>query len=385
MDKALPYELVEKITAGQQSVYKAKAKDGRLVSVKSALKSAMAVDARERFQREIEICSKFDHPNVLRIDDSGENDEVMYQVTEWLEGADLAQVFKEKRALSWDEKMSIMEQVCDGLAYAHSQGVLHRDIKPANIFVENSGRVRLLDFGMARTQASQLTVAGLSPGTLTYMSPEQVRGEQVVAASDIFCTGIVFYELATGVHPFAAKKGANIGAVLSAILFESPTPVKQVAPDSPEGLDLIIGKALEKEVSQRYESATEMKQTVQACRTLLQAGGPATAPAPPVDPGATVVIKRPKTIRGPVEAAAANEAAVAPPPAPPPPKRYCPSCTYGNRMDAAVCENCSMPLGTAAFAAQDPSPPRAKVPWVIILGAFSVVLLLFIALLLLRQ
>src|SRR5688572_17557447 len=201
MDKELQYELIEKVASGQQSVYKAKDKAGRLVSLKAAPKATLTPDMRERFLREVSICSKFDHPNLLRVEDSGETTETIYQVTEWLEGMTLAELLKQKLAVSWDEKLSIMEQVCAGLEYAHAQNVLHRDVKPSNIFIESSGRVRLLDFGMARTQESNLTVAGLSPGTLTYMSPEQVHGEQVTTASDLFCAGIVFYELTTGTHP----------------------------------------------------------------------------------------------------------------------------------------------------------------------------------------
>src|SRR5438093_10175109 len=121
-----------------------------------------------------------------------------------LEGADLSRPLNEGRLFSWDEKLSIMEQVCEGLHYAHERKLTHRDIKPANLFLENSGRVRILDFGMARTESSNLTKIGLAVGTMLYMSPEQIRGESCTPAADVFAAGVVFYELATGKHPFAA-------------------------------------------------------------------------------------------------------------------------------------------------------------------------------------
>ena len=368
MDRELQYELIEKITSGQQSVYKARDKTGRLVSVKAATKATLSADMRERFLREVSICSKFEHPNLLRVEDSGETTETIYQVTEWLEGMTLAELLEQKLAVSWDEKLSIMEQLCAGLEYAHAQNVLHRDVKPLNIFVETSGRVRLLDFGMARTQESNLTVAGMSPGTLTYMSPEQVRGEQVTEASDLFCAGIVFYELATGAHPFAIP-GANVGAVLSAILFQSPTPIKKVAPDVPDGLDIILTQALEKDPARRYSSARELRKTISVCRTLRSGEGPnVPASGPAIDAGKTLVITRPKP---PVSSASASPAFQRVT-APPSQQKFCPYCTSPNKLDASVCATCAMPLGEAAAPAREPAKRRN---WVLIAAVLAVLLL----------
>jgi serine/threonine protein kinase len=266
--------------------------------------------------------------------------------------------------------------VCAGLEYAHAQNVLHRDVKPSNIFLEGSGRVRLLDFGMARTQESNLTVAGLSPGTLTYMSPEQVRGEQVTTASDIFCAGIVFYELATGVHPFATE-GANVGAVLSAILFQSTTPIKKVAPDTPDGLDIILNQALEKDPARRYSSVRELKQTLSVCRTLRSAGGLQVPAGATVDAGKTVVIKRPKPEAGSPPAPAFQR--VSPPP---PQQKFCPHCTSPNKIDATVCGTCAMPLGE--IAAPAPEPPL-RTNWVLIVSVLAVVLIMAVILFALLQ
>jgi serine/threonine protein kinase len=368
MDKELQYELIEKVTSGQQSVYKAKDRTGRLVSVKAATKATLSPDMRERFLREVSICSKFEHPNLLRVEDSGETTETIYQVTEWLEGMTLAELLEQKLAVSWDEKLSIMEQICAALEYAHAQNILHRDVKPSNIFVETSGRVRLLDFGMARTQESNLTVAGMSPGTLTYMSPEQVRGEQVTPASDIFCAGIVFYELATGAHPFAIP-GANVGAVLSAILFQSPTPIKKVAPDVPDGLDIILTQALEKDPARRYSSAKEFRKTISVCRTLRSGEGPSIAASgPAIDAGKTITITRPKPAGlGSATASPAFQRVTAPPPQ----QKFCPYCTSPNKLDASICATCAMPLGEAA----SPTPePAKRTSWVLILSVLAAIL-----------
>jgi eukaryotic-like serine/threonine-protein kinase len=374
MDSELPYELIEKVSSGHQSVYKAKDKTGRLVSVKAASKASLSPEMRERFLREVSICSSFDHPHVVRVEDSGETADTIYHVTEWLEGMTLAEVLKQKLAVSWDQKLGIMEQVCSGLEYAHSKGVLHRDIKPANIFLEGTGRVRLLDFGMARTQESDLTVSGLSPGTLTYMSPEQVRGEPATEASDIFCAGIVFYELATGSHPFATP-GSNVAAMLSAILFQSPAPLKQLAPDGPDGLDLILSQSLEKDPVKRYVSTHELRKTIAMCRTLLQGGGHRARPSGGgIDAGETLILTRAKA--GPVPIVREMKPAVQPVA-----QKFCPHCTCPNSAEATVCTTCSMPLGGATAPAATPPAPRN---WVLIVTIVSVVLLVAVLVLMLR-
>src|SRR6185503_13333361 len=179
-----------------------------------------------------------------------------------LEGADLAKVIAEGRPFNWDEKLSIMEQVCEGLNYAHERRIVHRDIKPANLFLENAGRIRVLDFGMVRVAESQLTKVGSSVGTLNYMSPEQIRGERCTTASDVFSTGIVFYQLATGRHPFSTRD-RNLGQVVSAIVFEAPPSLKQLCPDAPEGLEYILNRAMDKDPTKRLQTAGELKHALE--------------------------------------------------------------------------------------------------------------------------
>src|ERR1041384_2441776 len=205
MDKIGPYEILEILHQGAQSLYRAKAKDGRVVAVKTIPVATLTEEMRERFEREAEISRTLEHPNLIHVFETGEADGMLYQAMELLEGSDLGKVMTGGQRFTWEDKLSIMEQIRDGLHHAHDHKLVHRDIKPANLFLENSGRVRVLDFGMVRVAESELTKVGSSLGTLNYMSPEQIRGERCTAASDVFSAGIVFYQLATGRHPFSAR------------------------------------------------------------------------------------------------------------------------------------------------------------------------------------
>ena len=323
MQKIGVYELIESLYSGPRPLYKAKAADGRVLALKTAPISSLTPEMRERFNREAQACSTLDHPNVIRVHDFGEADGVLYQAMDLLEGADLSKIFASGRQFAWEHKLSIMEQVCDGLQYAHGRGLVHRDIKPANIFIEYAGRVRILDFGMARVDTSTLTIAGSAVGTLNYMAPEQVRGEICTFASDIFSAGIVFYQLAGGRHPFSAKY-SNVGQIMNGILFDTQPPLAESAPDAPEGLEFILGKALEKDPARRLQSAADLKQALSLCRVTLKmraqagggsplSGGVAVARDGPGDDDKTVAIRAPGTLpRG-----ASGGVPVAPP-APPP-------------------------------------------------------------------
>jgi serine/threonine protein kinase len=154
------YQIVGTLRPGARPLYKAQAADQRLVALKTIPANGVTPMERERFLREAQICAGLDHPNLLKVHDSGEADGILYQAMDLLEGADLAKVFADGRQFSWEDKLSIMEQVCAGLDYAHKLNLVHRDIKPANIFLETTGNIRLLDFGMVRTSSSNLTQAG---------------------------------------------------------------------------------------------------------------------------------------------------------------------------------------------------------------------------------
>jgi serine/threonine-protein kinase len=377
MDKLGAYQILDTLHRGAQPLFKAKAKDGQLVALKALPVDALSEEMRERFTREAETCRKLDHPNLVKVFDVGEADGMLYQAMELLEGADLGKVMGENRTFTWDQKLAIMEQVCDGLEYAHTHRLVHRDIKPANLFLENSGRIRVLDFGMVRVAESQLTKVGSSLGTLNYMAPEQVRGDRCTAATDVFSAGIVFYQLATGRHPFSARD-RNLAQVVSAIVFETPLRLSTLVPDAPEGLEFLLNRALDKDPAKRLQNAGELKGAIALCRMTLAMGvAPAVAEpalektrvmqaatAAPADADKTRVIKRP------VRTAAPPAPVVAPPPPPatapaPPPRvtrdvaapalRYCPSCTSANPAAAIVCAQCQTPFTNAQTA---PTAPK---------------------------
>src|SRR5215831_15645008 len=271
MNKIGNYQILETVHRGPQPLYKATDAAGKTVALKVIPASGLNEESRQRFIREGETCRKLEHANLVRVFEVGEADGVLFQAMELLEGADLGKVMAENRAFTWDQKLAIMEQVCDGLEYAHANRLVHRDIKPANLFLENSGRVRVLDFGMVRVAGSELTKVGSSLGTLNYMAPEQIRGEQCTAATDVFSAGIVFFQFASGRHPFSAKD-RSLPQVVSAIVFEAPPKLSDLAPDVPEGLEFLLHRALEKEPSKRLQNAGELKGAIALCRMTLAMG-----------------------------------------------------------------------------------------------------------------
>jgi eukaryotic-like serine/threonine-protein kinase len=379
MDKIGAYQIVETLHRGAQPLFKARAKDGQMVALKALPVAALSAEMRERFTREAETCRKLDHPNLVRVFDMGEADGMLYQAMELLEGADLGKVMAENRPFTWDQKLGIMEQVCDGLEYAHAQRLVHRDIKPANLFLENSGRVRVLDFGMVRVAESELTKVGSSLGTLNYMAPEQVRGDRCTAATDVFSAGIVFYQLAAGRHPFSARD-RSLAQVVSAIVFETPPKLSSIVPDVPEGLEFLLNRSLEKDPSKRLQNAGELKGAIALCRMTLSMGIPRTAVAEPektrvmqsigtavaepvaADPEKTRVIRRPVPQAAPPPPPPPPPApvAAAPPPrptrdVPAPALRYCPACTSANPAAATACLQCKTPFSSSAPA---PAAPK---------------------------
>jgi serine/threonine protein kinase len=372
MDKIGPYQILEVLHRGPQLLCRAKAPDGRVLALKAAPKAGLSVEAQERFLREAEICRALDHPHVVRVFESGEAEGILYQAMELLEGADLGIVIAEGRQFTWDQKLSIMEQICDGLAYAHERGLVHRDIKPANLFLENSGNARVLDFGTVRVAESELTRVGSAVGTANYMSPEQIHGERCTPASDVFSAGIVFFQFATGRHPFSGKD-RSLQQVVSAIVFEAAPKLSELCPDAPEGLEFLLNRALEKDPARRLKNALELKQSIALCRLAMAQG--LAAPRPPADEK-TRIFDTPHTAAPPEDEktqvfrrplpAVAPAVPPKPVPAPPPPVqraapqplppsglrfRYCPSCTAANPPDATVCSGCGLPLAAPGVAA----------------------------------
>ncbi|HJZ12181.1 MAG TPA: protein kinase, partial [Acidobacteriota bacterium] len=225
-------------------------------------------DSLRRFQREAKSLAALSHPNILTIFDGGTDQGVSFVVTELLEGETLRGRIANS-AMPWQKALEVAVPVAEGLAAAHSKGVIHRDLKPENIFLTSDNRVKILDFGLARWQepapaanttesptvSSSETGTGVVIGTVPYMSPEQVRGEKLDARSDIFSFGSVLYEMLTGNRPFSRNSGAE---TVAAILKEDPPKLTESGKHAPIELERVIARCLEKNPEQRVQSARDL-------------------------------------------------------------------------------------------------------------------------------
>ena len=215
----------------------------------------------ERFYREARAAAQLVHPNVITIHDVGEENNVYYIVMEFLQGQSLRDVLREQSKLDVDEAVDVAIQVCLALEVAHKHNMLHRDIKPDNVMVMPDGTVKVLDFGIARmTTTEALTKTGDILGTVEYMAPEQILGEEIDVRSDLYSTGVVLYEMLTGELPFTGSTPANI---VYQQLEECPTPPAHINSLVPLAVEQIVLKALSKDPNDRYQSVTELKKVFQ--------------------------------------------------------------------------------------------------------------------------
>jgi serine/threonine-protein kinase len=280
------YRILEQLGAGGMGVVY-KAHDDRLDRALALKllpeKMAQQPQALERFRREARAASALNHPGICTIYDIGEQDGRAFIAMEFIDGETLrARIHGQPLPL--EEILKLGSQIAEALDAAHAEGIIHRDIKPANIFVTKRGQAKVLDFGLAKLvpkgiatadadssgeSPGSTSIAGMISGTPSYMSPEQIRGDDLDPRTDIFSLGLVLYEMSTGRQAFAGSTG---GAIIEAVLTRPPVSARTINPDIPPALESIIDKALQKDRDQRYQQAADMLADLQQMKRHVDSG-----------------------------------------------------------------------------------------------------------------
>jgi serine/threonine-protein kinase len=275
----------------------------RKVAIKTILgdylDAAEMDDAVARFKREAQAGGRLQHPNIVGVYEYGGDGAMAFIVMEYVEGQELKRLLAEGRRFELIDVFEIMKQLLAALDYSHKQGVVHRDIKPANLMVLPGMRVKVMDFGIARLESSNLTQTGTAIGTPTHMSPEQLMGHTADGRSDLWGCGVILYELLTGVSPFLAETPAT---VMHKVLQSQPPKPSSVSPSLPPAFDAVIARALAKRADDRFQNAREFQaalvqalqgKAVSTASSLKRTGAaPAAKPALTISPEALAEIER---------------------------------------------------------------------------------------------
>lgn len=298
------YEILEEIGRGGMAVvYRARChRLNRYVAVK-ILKEELSRDEdfRRRFYAESQAVAMLSHPNIVAVYDVNHSNDIDYIVMELIDGLTLKQYMQQRGALSWREALHFATQIAKALEHAHSRGIIHRDIKPHNIMILKDGSVKVADFGIARLNSAQNTLTREALGSVHYISPEQAKGAQVDARSDLYSLGVVMYEMLTGKPPY---DGESPVAIAIQHINATPVPPRQLNPSIPLGLQQITLHAMCSDLSARYASATAMIEDLEALRKNPQVvfrfnAGPG---------GTTAYVDARQVVSGAAAAAAANSA-----------------------------------------------------------------------------
>jgi serine/threonine-protein kinase len=363
-DRIAKYEVLEKIAEGGFGVVY-KARDPfikRLVAIKTC--SVADQEMARRFFREAEIAGRFDHPNVTVVHDFGVEGQLAYLVQEYLTGEDLVLKIRRRDPIPVVQKIDWLLQAAAGLGYAHAKQVIHRDIKPANLRVLESGVLKILDFGIAKlvSGATQLTQKGVAVGTLGYLSPEQLRDQELDTRTDIFSFGVVAHELLTYTKPF---QGKQLSVLMDEILHREPPPVSSLLPDAPASLDLVVARCLTKDRDARYQSFAEVISDLRVVRREL-AGSDAVSLYEGVTPsGGTVLPAVPPgpaqrtPERNPEEEPSTRPVPLPPLPPPAPPSGQVPAFAVAMAHPEALTSSI---LAPQTMAPQTMAPPAIAPP-----------------------
>jgi serine/threonine protein kinase len=277
------YEILDKLGEGAMGVvYRARDPAlNRVVALKMlSAELGAEEELHQRFQREAEAIGRLSHSCIVTVYDLGQAEGQLYMAMELLEGDDLRKLMERRVDIPLADRVRIMLQIADGLAYAHSRDVVHRDVKPANIIVTSRGRIKILDFGLARVASqSNITRRGVILGTPDYMSPEQAMGRSVTHRSDQFAAGAVFYEFLTGTKPF---RGKSLHSVLYQILSEEPEPMLTLNPGLPARLAAVVHGMMRKDPDRRYPSMEDVRRELEGLHLALRrTQGRSALPQPP--------------------------------------------------------------------------------------------------------